>query len=162
MSEVRYPYLPEGRSILYVGPGDLYMILAKEYARHYSSDKKMPNASVIVRDGQIVGIGSNSSTYHDEHGCRRVELKCRSGEGYDLCEGCSPKSHGEARAIQDAFNNDCATAGADLYLWGHWWCCKDCWQAMIAAGIRQVYLLKGSEVLFNRECPGNIVGYQFD
>jgi deoxycytidylate deaminase len=162
MPEIRYPYLPEGRTILYVKAHHPCMVLAKEYARRHSSDRNMPNASVLVQDGHIVGIGSNSSTYHDQHGCRRVELGCRSGEGYELCEGCHPKSHGEARAIQDAHNLGYATAGTDLYLWGHWWCCKDCWQAMIAAGIRQVYLLEGSEVLFDRERPGNIVGHQFD
>jgi 2'-deoxynucleoside 5'-phosphate N-hydrolase len=39
--------------------------------------------------------------------------------------------------------------GADIYLYGHWWACQKCWDTMIAAGIRNVYLLKDSETLFN-------------
>jgi deoxycytidylate deaminase len=162
MSEIRYPYLPDDRIIRYVGADHPLMVLAKEFARQHSSDKSMPNTSVLVRDGRVIGIGANGSNYHDQHGCRRVELKCPSGQGYELCEGCHPKNHGEARAVRDAQSRGNETAGVDLYLWGHWWCCQDCWEAMIAAGIRQVYLLEGSEVLFNREHPDNVIGHQFD
>ncbi|MDD5251038.1 MAG: hypothetical protein PHT12_00215 [Patescibacteria group bacterium] len=162
MSIIKYPYLPEGRTILYVPAGNKFMIVAKAFAQAHSLDKAMPNASVIVRAGAILGIGANGSNYHKEHGCRRVELKCRSGEGYDLCEGCSPKNHGEPTAIRDVLEQGLDPRGADLYLWGHWWCCQPCWEAMEEAGIAQVYLLVGSEVLFNRDVPGNIIGHQFD
>lgn len=50
----------------------------------------------------------------------------------------------------------------DLYLWGHWWFCEPCWNAMIEAGIRDVYLLENSEVLFNKAHPENIIGRQFE
>ena len=53
------------------------------------------------------------------------------------------------------------TKGADLYLWGHWWCCESCWNVMISAGIRNVYLLENSEILFNKANADNIVGHQF-
>ena len=62
-------------------------------------------------------------------------------------------------AIKDAITkgNQDKLPGADLYLYGHWWCCEPCWNAMINAGIKNVYLLKKSEVLFNLENPDNII-----
>jgi deoxycytidylate deaminase len=85
-----------------------------------------------------------------------------TGEGYDLCEGCNSKFHSEPSAIRDALSKNKDTEGADLYLWGHWWCCKDCWDSMISAGIKNVYLLDGSEKLFNKKSSENIIGHQFD
>jgi deoxycytidylate deaminase len=54
-------------------------------------------------------------------------------------------------AIKDVATNGLDCQGADLYLYGHWWCCESCWKAMIAAKIRNVYLLENSENLFNPE-----------
>ena len=85
-----------------------------------------------------------------------------TGTGYELCEGCSYKYHSEATAIHDAQERGEDTRDADVYLWGHWWCCKPCWKAMIEAGIKNVYLLEGSERLFNKEVPGNVIGRQFE
>lgn len=158
---IRYPYLPEGRRFTYVPADDPAMSMAREHARTHSLDKVMPAAVVLVKDGEVIGIGANGSDYHETHPCRRIELGCRSGEGYDLCEGCHPKNHAEPTAIADARARGNATAGATAYMWGHWWCCRDCWEAMEAAGIAGVCLLEGSEILFNKEHPGNIVGRQF-
>lgn len=161
MANIRYPYLPEGRIIEYVPESNQFMAVAKYLASFDSLDKTMPGAAVIVKDGEIIGGGANGSDYHEKHGCERVRLGCKTGEGYELCEGCHPKNHSEPKAIRDAQNSENETQGADLYLWGHWWCCKWCWNAMIEAGINRVFLLKGSEILFNKEHPGNIVGRQF-
>jgi hypothetical protein len=181
-SVITYPYLPEGRVIEYVPADDPWMGFARQIARRESLDKTMPGASVITappgaaidvggssvvlahgHGEAIVGFGANGSAHHETHGCERVRRGCRSGEGYDLCEGCSPKNHSEAKAIADARRVGITDLrGYNLYLWGHWWCCKDCWDAMIAAGIARVFLLKGSEVLFNKDAPGNVVGRQFE
>jgi deoxycytidylate deaminase len=158
---ITYPYIPKGGVIAYVSADNEYMQLAKAYARDHSLDKTMPNASIIVHDGTVLGIGANGSDYHEKHGCERVRLGIPTGQGYELCEGCSPKNHGEPRAIADATRKGSDTHGADLYLWGHWWCCEPCWEAMQQAGIRTVYLLDDSEVLFNKADPHNIVGRQF-
>lgn len=138
------------------------MALAKEFAKAHSLDAVMPGAALIVRNTIVLGIGANGSDYHKKYQCERVVRGCKSGEGYELCEGCHPKNHSEAKAIKDAEDNGCDTRGADLYLWGHWWCCASCWDAMIRAGIRKVVLLAHSEVLFNKEHPENIVGRQFE
>ncbi len=156
------PYIPEGREILYVSALNPYMIEAKEYARVHSLDREMPNTSLIVKDGVVIGRGANGSTYHETHECERVKRNIPTGEGYELCEGCHPKNHGEARAIVDAQESEKEICGSDLYMWGHWWCCKDCWKTMIEAGIKDVYLLENSEVLFNKKDPDNIIGHQLE
>ncbi len=137
------------------------MILAKEFARTHSLDKTMPGAALVVLDGHIIGRGANGSDYHKKFSCQRVALGCKTGEGYELCEGCHPKNHSEPKAIANAVTNHNPTNGADLFLWGHWWCCQPCWDSMKTASIRTVYLLEGSEKLFNKEHPENIVGKQF-
>nr|AIA17793.1 Cytidine and deoxycytidylate deaminase zinc-binding region [uncultured bacterium] len=156
-----YPYLPADGNIRYVAADNPYMQQAKDYSRQYSIDKTMPTGSIIVLDNKVVGKGANGSTYHDEHVCERVRLGIPTGQQYELCEGCSPKNHSEPRAIADALSRLSSVQNADLYLWGHWWCCEPCWKSMQDVGIHTVYLLEDSEILFNKEHPDNIVGKQF-
>jgi len=160
-THIEYPYIPEGRTILYVDETDPMMVLAKEYGRARCLDRTMPTASVVAREGFVLGIGANGSNYHNTHECVRVARGIKTGEGYELCEGCHPKNHSEVRAIEDAWQQGHLVRGADLYLWGHWWCCRYCWDVILDAEIQQVYLLRGSEVLFNKQHPDNIVGRQF-
>lgn len=162
IDNIAYPYLPEGRRFLYVPADNPFMEMAKEVARMRSLDKTMPCAAVVAKNDIVSGVGANGSDYHKNNKCQRVVLGCKTGEGYELCEGCHPKNHSESKAISNARLCGRDVTGADLYLWGHWWCCKSCWNVMIAAGIRNVYLLESSERLFNKEHPDNIVGRQFD
>ena len=161
MKKIDYPYLPKGRTILYVPEDNPYMRIAREYAIANSLDEAVKTGSVIVKGNMIVGHGANGSDYHKTHKCERVRLKIPTGEGYELCEGCHPKNHSEPSAIEDAHSHGFDTEGADLYLWGHWWACETCWQTMIAAGIKNFYLMKGSERLFNKAHPKNVIGKQF-
>ncbi|OGG51376.1 hypothetical protein A3C18_00280 [Candidatus Kaiserbacteria bacterium RIFCSPHIGHO2_02_FULL_54_11b] len=162
MSAIPYPYLPTGRMIKYVDAHNPFMLEAREYARKNSLDDSVKTGSVIVKNGEIIGRGANGSDYHTEHGCERVKRGIPTGHGYELCPGCDPRNHSEPRAIADALKNGHETIGADLYLWGHWWACQPCWNAIIEAGIENVYLLKDSERLFNKASPDNIIGRQFD
>jgi deoxycytidylate deaminase len=159
--KIKYPFLPPGRKHLYVPEKNSYMQLAMNFAFFNSLDDYMPTCSVIVKNNQIIGIGANGSDYHKTHECRRKQLGIPTGQGYELCEGCHPRNHSEARAIADAVSKKNSTLSAELYLWGHWWCCEPCWQSIIKARIKKVYLMRGSEKLFNREAKGNIVGRQF-
>lgn len=159
--KIKYPYLPNGRIIKYSGETNIFMQQAKEFARQHSLDRAMPGAAVVVKKRRVIGKGANGSDYHDKHGCQRVSLGCKTGEGYKFCEGCHPKNHSESRAIKDAQLHGHDTRGASLYLWGHWWCCRWCWDVMIGAGIYNVFLMRGSEILFNKKHPDNIVGRQF-
>jgi deoxycytidylate deaminase len=161
MHNIKYPYLPEGRTIEYVPADNQFIRCARFFARLQSLDRTMPGVAVVVRNYEILGIGANGSDYHSKHGCERVRRGCPTGQGYELCEGCHPKNHDEPRAIVNAGTLGNDPQGTDLYLWGHWWCCQWCWDAMIEAGINNVYLTEQSEVLFNKEHPDNIVGRQF-
>lgn len=162
MANIIYPYLPEGRTIEYVPESNHFMAFARHLAEFESLDKTMPSAAIIVKNGEIIGGGANGSDYHERRGCERVRLGFRTGEGYEFCEGCHPKNHSESKAVQDARNNENQTQDAYLYLWGHWWCCKWCWNTMIKAGIKKVILMDKSEIFFNKEHPDNIVGRQFE
>jgi deoxycytidylate deaminase len=159
--KITYPFMPKGGEIRYVDGSNEYLLEAKRIAGEQSLDKVMPNASVVVKDGKIIGSGANGSNYHETHVCERVRLNMPTGEGYELCEGCHPKNHSEPRAIQDALSRGNDPKGAELYLWGHWWCCEPCWDSMLGNGINTVYLLKNSEILFNKTAQGNVVGKQF-
>ncbi len=141
------PYLPAGRELLYAEEGDRFMMEAKKAAEELSSDLGHPTGAVIVRDGEILARGANISPYHEEHGCRRKELGTPTGKQYELCPGCHPRNHAEQVAISHV-QEGCKNA--DLYLWGHWWCCEGCWAKMIEAGIRNVYLVTGAEEKFKK------------
>lgn len=159
MSMIEYPESPpEGRVYQYVSADNPHMQEARAFALSHSLDEKVKTGSVVVKDGVIIGRGSNGSDYHKAKPCRRVELGIPTGQRYEECEGCHPKNHSEPRAISDAQSHGKDTIGADLYLWGHWWCCTPCWHAIITGGIANVYLLEGSEILFDREKEGNILG----
>ena len=167
---IKYPYLPDGRTIKYVSKDNEFMKKAfknalEKYqnATNQEGKKMTMTSAVIVKNGQIIGEGINGDGYHQERGCVRVEKKMPSGVGYDLCDGCKDKNHAERVAIRKAIENNAEAdlQGADLYLYGHWWCCEPCWDKMIEAGIKNVYLLENSEVLFDRDNPKNIITTQF-
>lgn len=161
---IAYPYLPEGCEIRYVPAGNAFMHAARQVAQKDSLDTKMPVGSVIVKDNKIIGRGANGSQYHVDKGCERKKLGSPTGQDYDKCAGCQPQEHSEAKAIADALTrvDPEALKDSQLYLWGHWWCCQPCWEAMQKVGIHTAYLLNKSEVLFNKDNPGNVVGRQFE
>jgi deoxycytidylate deaminase len=163
---MKYPYLPAGREIEYVPSGNQFMVRAREAARDKSTEHNHPTGSVVVRGMEVIGEGANKAAivnqslinFHRKF-CVRKILRIKTGEKYWLCPGCaSPQNHSEARAIKDAYSRGFDPSGADLYLWGHWWCCEPCWNSIIKAGIANVYLMEGSERLFNKENPENIIG----
>jgi len=141
-----YPYLPDDREILYVPAENPFMQAAKLVAQTESLDPDHPTGAVIVKDDQIIGTGANGSTWHDTNGCERKRLKIPTGEGYELCEGCHPKHHAEQTAIANCKN----PKESNIYLWGHWWCCQSCWDTMIAADIKNVYLPAGATEMFRK------------
>lgn len=155
-----YPYLPEGRTIRYVPLANLYMQEALVQWRDCSSERNHPTGAVVVKDGKIIGRGANQAAlknkklqeFHKKGLCVRRMLQIPSGQKYWLCPGCAKSSHhAETRATNDAIaQHKDVVMGADLYLYGHWWCCKPCWDTMIAAGIKNVYLVEGATKLFKR------------
>jgi deoxycytidylate deaminase len=171
MNSVIYPYLPEGKNISYVTSDNLYIQAAKEFAREYSTDRQHSTGAIVVKDGEVIGRGANQvplknpklKELHKNGWCVRKVLKVKSGEKYWLCPGCSKSSdHAEQQAVRDAMKHQKGAKGADLYLWGHWWCCESCWTAMLNAGIDNVFLIEGSEILFDKNHLENVIGKQFD
>lgn len=157
MKQIKYPYIPIGKEIKYAPANNSFIIMAEECARKNSLDPAHKTGSVVVKNNLVLGMGANGSNYHLTNGCERKRRNIPTGQGYELCEGCSPKNHSEPRAIQNVLANGHDTAGADLYLYGHWWCCEPCWNSMIAGGIKNVFLLENSEKLFNINHPENIL-----
>lgn len=159
MNHTIYPYLPDGREIGYVSPNTTYMMAAQSVRDTESTDHNHPTGAVVVKDGVIIGKGANQSAiknnvvlnWHKKFLCVRKWLGVKSGTKYWLCPGCaSYKMHAEPRAVKDAQNNRGDITGADLYLYGHWWCCKPCWDNMINAGIKNVYLVESATKLFKK------------
>ena len=170
MNSIIYPYLPEGRAIKYVSGENPFMAVAKEACRELSSDRQHPTGAVLVKDGKVLYRAANQSAIknprllaiHQRGLCVRKFLKIPTGQKYWLCPGCASSINpAETGLVAEAKKNGVETVGADVYLWGHWWCCKPCWDGMISAGIKDVYLLEGSEKLFNKNHPDNIIGRQF-
>jgi dCTP deaminase len=147
VEKVKYPYIPKGKEILYIGEDNVFMQEAKKILDK-SGCVKHPTAAVVVKEEKIIGRGSNSGKKVLE--CPRWDSK--TGTNYGPCkEICEQDGHSEVTSINDAIKNGEETRGADLYLYGHWWCCENCWNKITESEIRNVYLLENSENLFNPE-----------
>lgn len=162
MEKIEYPYMPAGRTILYVQADNPFMAAAFNIMKAESTDEQNPTGAVVVKNGIIIGRAANQAGFkhlkfiklHAKGWCVRRKLKVKSGTKYWLCPGCSTHfDHAESGAVRDAIKRAGVEAvhGADLYLYGHWWCCQPCWDAMIQAGIKDVYLLENSWELFTRK-----------
>jgi dTMP kinase len=145
------------------------MIEAKRIRDEWSTDGLVPTGAVIVKNGKIIGRAANQSAlknwklrdFHKNTFCIRRALKVPTGTRYWMCPGCaSHRHHAESRSIKDAEKRHGSVKGADLYLYGHWWCCKPCWDAMIQAGIRNVYLAEGSAEQFKRAPKGKFIAIE--
>ncbi len=154
MKKETLPYIPIGWEVFYVPRENEFMRLAEEVAKKYSTDVKHSTGAVVVKEGKIIGKGANVSWFHKHLGCVRKGLRnlflVPSGKMYWSCPGCSPKFHAEQTALRDVLRRGANPKGAELYLWGHWWCCESCWEKMIDAGIEKVFLVEGADVLFGK------------
>ena len=146
-NEIPYPYLPEGRTIKYTTLSNPWMQAAKQMCDQYGACSWWPTGAVLIKNNLIIGRGANSGTFYPV--CPRVEKKCPSGTGYELCQDiCKQDAHAEITCPNDAVAAGNDTTNADIYLFGHWWCCKPCWDHMIKHGIRDVYLLENAYQIF--------------
>jgi deoxycytidylate deaminase len=163
-------YLPPGRTIKYVPLENQFMRAAEKEAWMHSTDRRMPTGAVVVANNNVVSRASNKApltntkllAIHKDFCIRRI-FKIPSGEKYWLCPGCAGASyHAETRACKNIPKEFSGRKDLDLYLFGHFWCCEPCWNSMISTGIRDVYLLENSKILFNEKAEGNIIGHQLD
>lgn len=150
---IDYPYLPPNRGFKFVPLTDPHMIAAEVARRECAGDSLYPVGVVLVQDGQVLaragnGFNRGSST---KHICPRVVLECPSGTGYDLCTLHDSIGHAEPMLMQVALEQGINPAGCDVYMFGHWWCCEPCWNAMLDAGVRDVYVLDDAHERFSRD-----------
>ena len=155
--QIKYPYLPDGRTIVFVSQENPFMAEAKKFMIANSTDLNHSTGAVVVLGDRIIGHAANQSALknkkllelHKNGLCVRRIFKIPSGQKYWLCPGCaSHHNHAEWGAVRDAIKHEKSANGADLYLYGHWWCCKPCWDAMVAAGIKDVYVIEGAYGMF--------------
>ena len=141
-----YPYLPKGRTIMHVKPENRFMQMASEMLAN-SGCLKQPTAAVIVKKRIVLGKGVNAGKKVEV--CPRVLRNCPTGTGYEFCKTvCEQEGHAEIMAIRNALSNGHNLKGASLYLDGHWWACKECWDKILQSGITKVFLRTDSVELY--------------
>jgi deoxycytidylate deaminase len=148
-----------------------YIEAARKAAIDLSLTSVFPIGMVAEKNGQIIARSGNGNGYHENNlnapghkkGCIRRYLndereakgleKFKSGEGFELCPGCHTDNHAEANLIRESKKNNTYDSlnGANVYMYGHFWCCKDCWQKMIGAGIKNVFLPKMADSFRDKE-----------
>ncbi len=153
MTDIKYPYMPADRHLKYVPADHEYMIAASEAREKRSGDPLFPVGIVLVKDGVIVASAGNGFNRGEggPHVCPRVVLDCPSGTGYDLCHLHDPEGHAEPMVVAEALKLGVDTNGADAYMFGHWWACEPCWNALIGAGIRDLYVTDDAHERFSRD-----------
>src|SRR3989339_1067390 len=144
MEPVHYSYLPEGRMFRFVNAENVFMNEARKTREQNAGDTLYPVGCVLVQAGQVVARAGNGFNRGSQtvHVCPRVVEGCPSGTGYDLCALHDAPGHAESMLVRMAKEMRIDVHGADVYLYGHWWCCEPCWKAMIDARVRDVYLLE--------------------
>ena len=104
--QITYPYLPEGREIFLVPPGNPFMQAAKKAQEELSNELQQPTGAVVVKDGKIVGRAGNRAglpfkswqKFHRNVFCVRRFLKIKTGEKYWTCHGCAKNKNQIGRA----------------------------------------------------------------
>ncbi len=141
---------PEGYGYEVVPEDHPHMVAAKRFSEQATACKNQVGVAIVKNDivlggGAITADGGWQGLF-----CGRVAAGSKSGQGYEFCPGCDGK-HGEPQAIADAHaNNHTDLTGAVAYMWGHYWCCSNCWQAMLDAGVTKVYVIPEAEARFSR------------
>jgi len=120
---------------------------AAKKATEKTGCRKQPTGAVLVKDGKILLTATNAGVTVNI--CPRVLKGSKTGTDYHLCKDvCKQEGHSEYTVMKKALAKGIKTEGADVYLWGHWWCCQPCWDAMIAGGIKDVYLERNADKKF--------------
>ena len=95
--------------------------------------KKQTTVAVIMKDGQLVSIGTNEINA-DIKECPRKGME--TGVGYELCRDvCKQKNHAEVNACLKAGEQ---AKGSTLFLIGHTYCCDNCKRVMKEYGVKEV------------------------
>lgn len=155
----------------YLSDENQFVLAAKKAAIEHSLTSIFPIGIIAEKDEKIIVEAGNGNGYHENNqdtpghrkGCIRRFLndereknglnKFKGGEGFELCPGCHTDSHAEANLIKRAkeigvYEN---LKDANIYMYGHFWCCKSCWEKMLAAGVKNIYLPKSADKFKDKE-----------
>ena len=147
-----YPYMPADRQIKYASHDHPAMRAAAVARDERSGDPSYPVGLAIVRDGEVLlTVGNGFDQGKQVHVCPRIVLESPTGTGYELCNLHDSPGHAEAMAVKVAAEKGIDIMGADAYLYGHWWACEPCWNALISAGIRDLYVTDDAHERFTRD-----------
>ncbi len=145
--------MPGGRVFKFVVSDNRFIKEAARARRECSGDHLFPVGAVLVSYGHVLARAGNGYNRGAGvvHVCPRIVIECPSGTGYELCHLHDAPGHAEPMLIAAAKEQGIDPAGCDVYLYGHFWCCEPCWNVMIEAGIRDVYLLENAHIEFHRD-----------
>jgi deoxycytidylate deaminase len=140
----------------YIPSDNKFIQAAKSAAIKHSLTSVFPIGIIAVKNNFIIAEAGNGNGYHEKNmnteghikGCVRRyishqkelvgEEKLTSGEGFELCPGCSTEFHAEANLFR--YNKNVDFKDSDIYMFGHFWCCEPCWNKILSAGVSKVYL----------------------
>lgn len=146
--------VPEALTVEFVTMDNPFMQQALLQAVKNRFEEMTVTSSIVVLHEDVVGRGINGNGFHQrEKACLRVGAE-NIGKDYESCPGCHPDNHSERVAIRQAQQMGKDLSKAKLYMYGHWWSCEPCMNALVDANIRKIYLLKDSRPLFDRAVEG--------
>ncbi|MFO7793085.1 MAG: dCMP deaminase family protein [Candidatus Saliniplasma sp.] len=120
---------------------DEYFMSMAELAASRSTCLRRKVGAVIVKDKQVLSTGYNGAPkelpHCEEVGCRREQMKVKSGTRHELCRGV----HAEQNAVIQAAVFGVSVKGATLYCTHH--PCVLCMKILINADIERVVYKKG-------------------
>ena len=152
MENIKYPYMPTDRRLMYAPADNPFMIEAARSLTEFAGDPSYPVGAVLVKDGGVVArAGNGFSRGRQMHVCPRLVLECPTGAGYELCDLHDPPGHAEQMLLKAAQEQGISPIGADVYMYGHWWACEPCWKMLINAGIRDLYVVDDAHERFSRD-----------
>lgn len=142
---IRHPYLSKKYSVNY--DENEFLDTTKDIWENAAYDRIHPTATIIVSNNEIIGKAGNGldGIMHTVNDCERKKLNMPTGQGYHLCDGTHlTKNHSESKAVRKIkeTDNDNLLDGSTAYMYGHWWSCKDCSDAMEKAGVKKLFLSK--------------------
>ncbi len=140
-----------------VGIDNQFMRLAYEVAKALyllkRYNRKALPVAVLVRHGKVVNVAAAGWGMHQAEGfCTREDIGLHDGEGYERCPYCAPGSHAE-RLVCEGVD----AQGCDVYVYGHFYFCEPCQEALNRAGVKDWYVLDNSQMLFNKKDPGCVI-----
>lgn len=129
-----------------------YMTYAKRIRDLSKCAKQKVGCVIVGTDGMIIGLGNNDTEF-EQNECPRDVHGMKSGEGYELCHSvCGQSFHAEEAAIMYMGSlrakgwNWPSNKGASAYLYGHYYCCKNCELELEKAGVTTTYILEDADI----------------